>query len=98
MVERAGSDAAILEAQIAQFAIADWLWQMIETKSAEQDCAYYARGDLAPHYRAALEAGFSPGAAGYARDTILAMAPWPFRLEDVRCPLQIGGGKSAQLG
>lgn len=94
MVERAGCDALALEAEIAQFATADWLWQMIETMSAEQDQAYYARGDFAPHYRAALEAGFSQGAAGYARDTILAMAPWPFRMEDVRCSVQLWYGLS----
>ncbi|WP_374834159.1 alpha/beta fold hydrolase [Paenochrobactrum pullorum] len=92
MVERANSDKLALETEIAQFATAEWLWQMIETMSAEQDRAYYAQGDFAPHYRVALDAGFVQGAAGYARDTILAMAPWPFKLEEINCPVQLWYG------
>ena len=92
MVQRAQSDPEKLETEMAEFATADWLWHMIETMSGEQDRLIYASEDFAPAYRAALNAGFQQGAAGYARDTILAMAPWPFKLEDITCPVYLWYG------
>ena len=50
---------------------------------AHQDRAVYGGADFAPAYRAALDAGFVQGPEGYARATRLAMAPWPFRLEEI---------------
>lgn len=92
MVLQARSDAEKLEAEMTAFATADWLWHMIETMSGEQDRLIYASEDFAPAYRAALNAGFQQGAAGYARDTVLAMAPWPFKLEDITCPVHLWYG------
>ncbi|MFC5585240.1 alpha/beta fold hydrolase [Nitratireductor kimnyeongensis] len=92
MVQIAKDDPERLEADIAAMASADWLWQMIETMSGPQDRAFYAAETFAPLYRRALDEGFSQGVAGYARDTRLAMAPWPFRLEDIVCPVRLWFG------
>lgn len=89
---RAASQPDALEADIAANATADWLWSMIDAMSAPSDRAVYASPDFAPDYRAALDAGFRQGAAGYARDTVLAMAPWPFRLENIACPVDLWYG------
>lgn len=92
MVQLAKDDPERLEADIAAIATAEWLWQMIETMSGPQDRAFYAAETFAPLYRRALDEGFRHGAAGYARDTRLAMAPWPFRLEDITCPVRLWYG------
>ncbi|TXL69866.1 alpha/beta hydrolase [Vineibacter terrae] len=92
MVRRAATDPLGLEAEIAATATADWLWHMIESMSGEQDRSFYASDAFAPAYRAALAAGFRRGAAGYARDTVLAMAPWPFQIERLTCPVHIWYG------
>lgn len=93
MVRRAAAAPATLEAEIAATATPDWLWSMIEMMSGDADRAVYAAEDFAPLYRAALAAGFRQGAAGYARDTVLAMAPWPFRVETLACPAQLWFGR-----
>ncbi|WP_424933428.1 alpha/beta fold hydrolase [Amaricoccus macauensis] len=92
-VRRAAGDGPALEEEITATATADWLWQMIETMSSPQDRAFYASETFAQLYRASLAAGFRQGAAGYARDTILALAPWPFRLEDLDCPVRLWFGR-----
>lgn len=92
MVQYAENDPAGLELEIAKSATAEWLWQMIETMSGEKDRAFYAGHDFAPAYKEALRKGFSQGAEGYARDTVIATAPWPFRVEDIQCPVYLWYG------
>lgn len=94
VVRRAATDPAALETEIATTATAEWLWQMIEDMSGPADRAFHAAPDFAPRYRAALAAGFAQGAAGYARDTVLALAPWPFRVEDIAGPVHLWYGLS----
>jgi pimeloyl-ACP methyl ester carboxylesterase len=91
-VGRAGREPNDLESEIMASASADWLWSMIEMMSSPVDRAFYAREDFAPRYRSALEAGFRNGAAGYARDTILALSRWPWRLEDISCHVDLWYG------
>ncbi len=91
-VQYAENDPAGLEREIAGSASAEWLWQMIETMSGNKDREIYARDDFAPAYREALAQGFRQGAAGYARDTVLASAAWPFRVEDINCPVYLWYG------
>lgn len=93
MIDRAGLKPLEFEAEIAASASADWLMQMIETMSSEQDCTIYTHPSFAPRYRASLDEGFRQGTSGYARDTRLAMAPWPFRLEEISCPVDLWYGK-----
>lgn len=92
MVQYAEDDPAGLEQEIAASASAEWLWHMIETMSSDRDRTFYASEDFAPAYREVLEYGFSQGAEGYARDTILATAPWPFRVEEMNCPVYLWYG------
>ena len=92
MVRRAAQAPRALEAEIAATATPGWLWQMIETFSGPADRAFYAAEGFAPLYRAALDEGFRQGAAGYARDTVLAMAPWSFRAEALGCPVGLWFG------
>jgi pimeloyl-ACP methyl ester carboxylesterase len=89
---RALEEPRVLEAELAATTTEQWLWSMIESMSAPVDRAFYASADFAPQYRAALAAGFRQGAAGYARDTVLALSPWPFQLEEVRCPVALWYG------
>lgn len=93
MVELASKDPDGLKAEIEKDASPEWLMQMIETMSSEQDRDYYMAPDFAPLYRKSLEAGFCQGPQGYAQDTVLAMAPWPFDLEKLRCPVHLWYGQ-----
>ncbi|KZL26352.1 alpha/beta fold hydrolase [Pseudovibrio sp. WM33] len=81
-----------LEADIAGMATADWLWQMIEGMSGEEDRAFYASASFAPLYRDALASGFAQGAAGYARDTRFAMGRWSFNVENIKQDVQLWYG------
>lgn len=92
MVRRADSDMAAMQAELAAGATAEWLWQMIATMSSKEDRAFYESDDIAMIVRASLAAGFRQGGAGYARDTVLAMAPWPFRVEMLDCPVRLWFG------
>ncbi|KZK78053.1 Alpha/beta hydrolase family protein [Pseudovibrio sp. W64] len=92
MVSLACDDPDRLEADIAGMATADWLWQMIEGMSGEEDRAFYASASFAPLYRDALASGFAQGAAGYARDTRLAMGRWSFSVENIKQDVQLWYG------
>ena len=61
---------------------------MVEQMSAPEDLALYE----AAGFRRAIEEGFAQGPGGYARDTALAMAPWPFRVEDITVPVDLWYG------
>lgn len=92
MVSLACDDPDRLEADIACMATADWLWQMIEGMSGEEDRAFYASASFAPLYRDALASGFAQGASGYARDTRLAMGRWSFNVENIKQDVQLWYG------
>ncbi|KZK99850.1 MULTISPECIES: alpha/beta hydrolase [unclassified Pseudovibrio] len=92
MVSLACDDPDRLEADIAGMATAEWLWQMIEGMSGEEDRAFYASASFAPLYRDALASGFAQGAAGYARDTRLAMGRWSFNVENIKQDVQLWYG------
>ncbi|KZK96787.1 alpha/beta hydrolase [Pseudovibrio sp. Ad26] len=92
MVSLACDDPDRLEADITGMATADWLWQMIEGMSGEEDRAFYASASFAPLYCDALASGFAQGAAGYARDTRLAMGRWSFNVENIKQDVQLWYG------
>jgi pimeloyl-ACP methyl ester carboxylesterase len=73
-------------------ASADWLWRVILTTAAPGDRARYEGTDLGPAVRAALDDGFAQGAAGYARDLVTALGPWPERPEELRVPVHLWYG------
>lgn len=90
-VDRVLSDPRAVEAELARFT-ADDLVQYIVDSSGPDDQELYrsaAFGDrLGRSMRAALEAG----ASGYARDTVLATAPWEVDLERIDVPTDIWFG------
>ncbi|WP_437092948.1 alpha/beta fold hydrolase [Streptomyces sp. enrichment culture] len=92
LVERAVSDPAGAEEFFAGFG-ADAMWDMVMGGSPECDLAVYRAPDFTAAYRRALEEGFAQGAAGYARDTVLAMGRWPFALAGITVPVDLWYGE-----
>ncbi|MFD0904098.1 alpha/beta fold hydrolase [Actinomadura sediminis] len=93
LVETVASDPAAAEARFAGFD-ADAMWDMVMGGSPECDLAVYTEPGFARAYRRALEEGFAQGAAaGYARDTVLAMGRWPFALKDIAVPVDLWYGE-----
>jgi pimeloyl-ACP methyl ester carboxylesterase len=92
LVDRAVSDPAGAEEFFAGFD-AGAMWDMVMGGSPECDLAVYREPDFAVAYRRALEEGFAQGAAGYARDTVLAMGRWPFDPAEIKAPVDIWYGE-----
>ncbi|MCI3153602.1 MULTISPECIES: alpha/beta fold hydrolase [Streptomyces] len=92
LVERVTADPAGAEEFFAGFD-ADAMHAMVMSASPACDLAVYADPGFDAAYRRALEEGFAQGAAaGYARDTLLAMGRWPFALEDITVPVDVWYG------
>jgi len=68
---------------------ADAMAEMVLSSSDEADRRFYTSETFLPLYRRSLAEGFANDGAGYVRDTLIAMQPWPLRLGDVRCPVTI---------
>jgi pimeloyl-ACP methyl ester carboxylesterase len=92
LVESARDDPAGALAAFSSFT-ADGLWEMVVDTSLELDRRLYTEPAFERAYRRALDGGFAQGPAGYARDTVLAMAPWPFALEDLAVPVDLWYGE-----
>lgn len=92
LVEKSVRDPAGAEAFFANFD-ADAMWDMVMGGSPECDLAVYQDPGFATAYRRALDEGFAQGAAGYARDTVLAMGRWPFALAQLSVPVDIWYGE-----
>ncbi len=91
LVERVACDPAGAEEFFAGFT-ADAMWDMVMAGSPGCDLAVYQDPDFAAGYRRALNEAFAQGAAGYARDTVLAMGRWPFALDEITVPVDIWYG------
>ena len=92
LVERTARDPAGAEEFFAGFT-ADGMWNMVMDGSPGCDLAVYQDPGFAPVYRRALEEGFVQGAAGYARDTVLAMGRWPLALNEITVPVDLWYGE-----
>lgn len=79
MVAAVAADPDGLAADLARYT-ADALYTMVLSDPPECDSAVYRRPDFQSLFRAALQDAFAGGAAGYARDTVLAMTAWPGEL------------------
>lgn len=93
LVELVAADPAGAEREFARFGSAETLWQLSIEGSSRADREIYLRPEFARAFRRALDAGFAHGSAGYARDTVLHFARWPFRVEELtaRVHLWYGG-------
>ncbi|MFJ6655946.1 alpha/beta fold hydrolase [Streptomyces sp. NPDC091377] len=92
LVERTAADPAGAEEFFAGFT-ADAMRTLVMSASPETDLAVYREPGFAAAYRRALEEGFAQGAAGYARDTVLATGRWPFALRAIGVPVRIWYGE-----
>ncbi|UOE20753.1 alpha/beta hydrolase [Thermobifida halotolerans] len=85
------ADPAAFEAAATGFD-ADAMWDLVIRTSSTADRAVYTAPDFAAAYRACLAEGFAQGAAGYARDLVLAFTPWPFDLARITVPVELWYG------
>ncbi|MFF9481281.1 alpha/beta fold hydrolase [Streptomyces sp. NPDC014733] len=92
LVALTARDPAAAEEFFAAFTAAA-MHEMVLTTSPARDRAVYESPAFAAAYRRALDEGFAQGAAaGYARDTVLAMSRWPLDLAAVTVPCAIWYG------
>ncbi|NHI10028.1 alpha/beta hydrolase fold protein [Streptomyces sp. KO7888] len=93
LTERAVHDPSGAEEFFAGFD-AERMWDMVMDGSPDCDLAVYRDPGFSAAYRRALAEGFARGAAaGYARDTVLAMGRWPFALGSLALPVDIWYGE-----
>ncbi|MGY1695429.1 alpha/beta fold hydrolase [Geodermatophilus sp. SYSU D00814] len=92
LLDAVEADPAGVEREVAGVADADWLWQVIVSTAAPVDRARYEGTRLGAAVRAALADGFAQGPAGYARDLVTALGPWPVRPEEVAVPVHLWYG------
>lgn len=93
LVRAVAADPAGVEASFAETASAAMLWELIVGSSSAHDLAVYTAPDFAPAFRRALDEGFTQGAAGYARDLVLALGRWPLDLGAIRVPVDLWYGE-----
>ncbi|KUL38958.1 alpha/beta hydrolase [Streptomyces sp. NRRL F-4489] len=92
LVERTAADPGGAEEFFAGFT-ADAMARLVHGNSPDCDLAVYREPPFAAAYRRALDEGFAQGAAaGYARDTVLAMSRWPFALDRIAVPVDLWYG------
>ncbi|GAB7039652.1 hypothetical protein JCM9533A_35020 [Catenuloplanes niger JCM 9533] len=92
MVEAVRADPDAAERHFAGWGDPDGMWQRIVAMSGARDRAVYTDPAFARAYRAAMAHAFTQGPAGYARDTVLASARWPFDPATIRMPVDVWYG------
>ena len=92
LLDAVADDPAAVEAFFASSADAEMLWALITTYSSPVDLAVYKAPAFEAASRHALALGFAQGAAGYARDFVLATGIWPFNVETIGVPVDLWYG------
>jgi pimeloyl-ACP methyl ester carboxylesterase len=92
LLQALATDPAGVEASFAASANAETLWQLIAAHSAPVDLAVYTDPGFQPLFQRSLAEGFAQGAAGYARDLVLSMQPWPFELSAIKARVHLWYG------
>lgn len=82
------ADPATAEQQLRGFTAED-VYRMVMSGYPDSGAPVYGSAEFQSMFAAALADGFSSGAAGYARDTVLATLPWPADLFDGHAPVTI---------
>lgn len=93
MIDQLRADRKGFESTIEASANAGWLWTLIMSMSSEIDRLIYGEERFASAYQACLNEGFSQGGGGYTRDLVNTWSPWPFRLEELRVPVDVWYGR-----
>lgn len=91
-VRDVADDPAAAETNLQEFG-ADDLYRMVMSGYPASDAPTYGRPEFQAMFRSALADGFGSGAAGYARDTVLATLAWPAELFDRSVPATILYGR-----
>ncbi|GAA1631970.1 hypothetical protein GCM10009679_41430 [Saccharothrix algeriensis] len=91
LVASAEDDPDEAEAYFAQLD-AGRLLHLVTSMSGDADRAVYEDPAFAGAFRRALAEGFAQGPAGYARDALLAMRPWPFDPGAIEVPVEFWYG------
>ncbi|SHF79568.1 Pimeloyl-ACP methyl ester carboxylesterase [Streptoalloteichus hindustanus] len=92
LVALATTDPARAEEVFADFGSVETLWEIAVERSSGTDGAVYRQPAFASAFRRALTEAFARGPAGYARDTVLVMAPWPFDPAEITVPVDLWYG------
>ncbi|MET9294643.1 alpha/beta hydrolase [Streptomyces sp. NPDC003077] len=89
-------DLAVRDPEAAEKVFAGFtpqaMWDLVMGNSPACDRAVYQQEAFAAAYREALRQAFAQGAAGYARDTVLAMGRWGIDLSSIRVPVDVWYG------
>lgn len=92
VVEMVAADPASAEAFFSGMN-ADRMWNMVTGMSAEVDRVLYADPSVERAFKRAMAEGFAQGPAGYVRDTMIAMARWPFDPAAITVPVDLWYGE-----
>lgn len=93
LVRAVAADPDGIEAAFSRDANAEMLWNLIVTTSSQHDLGIYTDPGFAAAFRRALDDGFAQGAAGYARDVVLATGRWPFDMSAITQPVDVWYGE-----
>jgi pimeloyl-ACP methyl ester carboxylesterase len=92
LLQAVRADPDGVEAAFAGSASAALLWELIAAHTAPVDLALYRAPEFEPLFQRSLAEGFAQGAAGYARDLVLTLRPWPFQLSEIRARVHLWYG------
>ncbi|MCP2258782.1 Pimeloyl-ACP methyl ester carboxylesterase [Streptoalloteichus tenebrarius] len=92
LVAAVAADPDGAERMFADFGSVETLWEISVNQSAETDAAVYREPAFADALRRAMTEAFAQGPAGYARDTVLVMARWPFDPSRIAVPVDLWYG------
>lgn len=84
------------EQHFAQILTPKAFWQLVLNMSSPHDQRIYKQAVFASAYQRALQEGLQQGEAGYARDLLNALSPWPFALETLEVPTHLWYGQQDQ--
>jgi pimeloyl-ACP methyl ester carboxylesterase len=93
LVERVAADPSGAEAFFRGFGNPEALWDLILAMSGDGDRKVYTAPAFERAFRRALAEAFAQGPDGYARDTVLAMSPWPFDPAAITVPVDLWYGE-----
>lgn len=92
LVELVQSDPARFERELASRASPDFVARFVMGAGGPVDEAIHRQTAFRESFRRALSGGFRSGAAGYARDFVLALQPWPFDVEHIQASVDLWYG------
>jgi pimeloyl-ACP methyl ester carboxylesterase len=89
LVRRVADDPGLAEKLLAHQAGPEELWEVVTGTGNSADRGVYTDPAFDAAYRRALAEGFSQGPGGYARETVLAVSPWPFDPSEITVPVDL---------